>query len=48
VSPRQTSPRASTSAKATGNGWGVMTAWKRPRESGRQQCLRWQIRPLRD
>ena len=48
VSPRQTSPRASTSAKAAGNGWVFMTAWKRLRESGRRRCLRWQIRPLRD
>lgn len=48
VSPRQTSPRASTSAKATGNGWGVMTVWRLPRESSRRRCLRWQIRPLRD
>ena len=48
VSPRQTSPRASTSAKATGNGWAFMTALKRLRESGRRRCLRWQIRPLRD
>ncbi len=48
VSPRQTSPRASTSAKATGNGWVFMTVSKRLRESGRRRCLRWQIRPLRD
>lgn len=48
VSPRQTSPRASTSAKATGNGWVFMTALKRLRESGRRRCLQWQIRPLRD
>lgn len=48
VSPRQTSPRASTSAKATGNGWVFMTALKRLRESGRRRCLRWQTRPLRD
>ena len=28
VSPRQTSPRASTSARASGNGWGFMRVWK--------------------
>jgi len=43
VSPRQTSPLASTSAKATGNGWVFMTVWKPLRGSGRRQCLRWQI-----
>lgn len=48
VSPRQTSPRASTSAKATGNGWALMTVSRSLRESGRRRCLRWQIRPLRD
>lgn len=46
VSPRQTSPLASTSAKTTGDGMAFMTAWRRPRESGRRQCLRWRIRPL--
>ena len=44
VSPRQTSPLASTSAKATGNGVAFMTVLKRLRGSGRRQCLRWQIR----
>jgi len=39
VSPRQTSPRASTSAKATGNGWVFMTVLKQLRESGRRRCL---------
>ena len=48
VSPRQTSPRASTSAKATGNGCALMTVSRSLRESGRRRCLRWQIRPLRD
>ncbi len=46
VSPRQTSPLASTSAKATGNGTALMTAWSRLRVSTRQQCPRWRI-PLR-
>lgn len=45
VSPRQTSPLASTSAKATGNGVAVMIVLKQLRESDRRQCLQWQIRP---
>lgn len=44
VSPRQTSPLASTSAKATGNGKAFMTASSLPRVSGRRQRPRWQIR----
>ena len=43
VSPRQTSPLASTSAKATGNGK-ALTAWNRLRVSARQRYLRWQTR----
>ncbi len=46
VSPRQTSPLASTSAKATGNGK-ALTAWNRLRVSTRQQCPRWRTRPHR-
>ena len=48
VSPRQTSPRASTSAKGIGDGMAVMTASRRLRGSGRRRCLRWRIRPLPD
>jgi hypothetical protein len=48
VSPRQTSPRASTSAKGIGDGMAFMRASKRLRGSGRRRCLRWRIRPLRD
>jgi hypothetical protein len=44
VSPRQTSPRASTSAKATGNGWAFMTVSRSLRGSGRRRCLQWQTR----
>ena len=47
VSPRQTSPLASTSAKATGNGKALMTAWNRLRVSARRQRPRWRTRPHR-
>ena len=44
ASPRQTSPRARTSASATGDGMAFMTAWKPLRESGRRRSLRWRNR----
>lgn len=47
VSPRQTSPLASTSAKATGNGKALMTAWNRLRGSARRRRPRWRTRPRR-
>lgn len=43
VSPRQTSPLASTSAKTVGNGRAFMRAWKPLRESGRRPPPRWRI-----
>jgi len=44
ASPRQTSPLASTSASAIGDGKALMTVLKRLRESGRQRCPQWRIR----
>ncbi len=48
VSPRQISPLASTSESASGRDKALMTGCCSPRESGRRQCLRWQIRLLPD
>ena len=47
ASPRQTSPLARTSAKATGSGMAFMRAWRRLRGSGRRRCPRWRTRPRR-
>lgn len=47
ASPRQTSPLASTSAKATVNGMAFMRASLRLRGSGRRRCPRWRTRPRR-